>query len=71
MTDTTTVTRDQETLIRDNMALVGHMVRGMLFKVPAHVHRDEMGAPEFFTGGAKLIALSGRDGKLEAASLRA
>ena len=42
MTDTTTVTRDQETLIRDNMALVGHMVRGMLFKVPAHVHRDDL-----------------------------
>jgi RNA polymerase sigma factor FliA len=38
----TTVTRAQETLIRDNMALVGHMVREMLFKVPAHVHRDDL-----------------------------
>jgi RNA polymerase sigma factor for flagellar operon FliA len=37
-----TVTREQETLIRDNMALVGHMVREMLFKVPAHVHRDDL-----------------------------
>jgi RNA polymerase sigma factor for flagellar operon FliA len=36
------VTREQETLIRDNMALVGHMVREMLFKVPAHVHRDDL-----------------------------
>src|SRR4051794_1502960 len=39
---TRTVTREQETLIRDNMALVGHMVREMLFKVPAHVHRDDL-----------------------------
>src|SRR3954452_8188836 len=36
------VTREQETLVRDNMALVGHMVREMLFKVPAHVHRDDL-----------------------------
>ena len=39
---TTTVSREQETLIRENMALVGHMVREMLFKVPAHVHRDDL-----------------------------
>ena len=31
----------------------------------AHVQEDECGAPEFFTGGAKLLPLSGRDGKLE------
>jgi RNA polymerase sigma factor for flagellar operon FliA len=36
------VTPGQETLIRDNMALVGHMVREMLFKVPPHVHRDDL-----------------------------
>ncbi len=41
-TTTKTVTAEQETLIRDNMALVGHMVREMLFKVPAHVHRDDL-----------------------------
>jgi RNA polymerase sigma factor for flagellar operon FliA len=41
-TTTKTVSRAQETLIRDNMALVGHMVREMLFKVPAHVHRDDL-----------------------------
>jgi RNA polymerase sigma factor for flagellar operon FliA len=39
---TKTVSREQETLIRDNMPLVGHMVREMLFKVPAHVHRDDL-----------------------------
>ena len=37
-----TVTAEQETLIRDNMPLVGHMVREMLFKVPPHVHRDDL-----------------------------
>jgi RNA polymerase sigma factor for flagellar operon FliA len=36
------VSRAQEELIRDNMALVGHMVREMLFKVPPHVHRDDL-----------------------------
>jgi RNA polymerase sigma factor for flagellar operon FliA len=41
-TDTKSVTREQETMIRDNMALVGHMVREMLFKVPPHVHRDDL-----------------------------
>ncbi len=30
----------------------------------AHIHRDELGAPEFFTGGAKLVPIPGRDGKL-------
>ncbi|WP_030442679.1 sigma-70 family RNA polymerase sigma factor [Actinoplanes subtropicus] len=39
---TKSVTREQEQLIRDNMALVGHMVREMLFKVPPHVHRDDL-----------------------------
>lgn len=35
----------------------------------AHIHRDEFGAPEFFTRGAKLIPLAGRDGKISAAEL--
>jgi len=39
---TKTVTREQERLIRENMPLVGHMVRELLFKVPAHVHRDDL-----------------------------
>ncbi|MFI7601805.1 sigma-70 family RNA polymerase sigma factor [Actinoplanes sp. NPDC049681] len=37
-----TVSRELENLIRENMPLVGHMVREMLFKVPAHVHRDDL-----------------------------
>lgn len=32
----------------------------------SHLHTDECGAPEFFTGGAKLLALDGADGKLDA-----
>ncbi|MBL8834330.1 MAG: low specificity L-threonine aldolase [Rhodospirillales bacterium] len=35
----------------------------------AHVDDDECGAPEFYTGGAKLVGVDGRHGKLDAASL--
>jgi RNA polymerase sigma factor FliA len=54
VTTTKTVTVEQETLIRDNMALVGHMVREMLFKVPAHVHRDDLAS----AGYAALVTAS-------------
>ncbi len=37
----------------------------------AHIHVDECGAPEFFTGGAKLVPLAGAGGKLEVAGLEA
>lgn len=36
----------------------------------AHVSDDECGAPEFFTGGAKLVGLPGAFGKIAAATLR-
>ncbi|MEU7905500.1 sigma-70 family RNA polymerase sigma factor [Actinoplanes sp. NPDC049118] len=39
---TKTVSRELENMIRENMPLVGHLVREMLFKVPAHVHRDDL-----------------------------
>lgn len=32
----------------------------------AHINLDECGAPEFFTGGAKLVTLTGNHGKIEA-----
>jgi threonine aldolase len=35
----------------------------------AHVHDDECGAPEFFTGGAKLVGVPGLDGKITPAGL--
>lgn len=36
----------------------------------AHVETDECGAPEFFSHGAKLLAVEGRDGKLDPAGLK-
>lgn len=35
----------------------------------AHVMNDEGGAPEFFTGGAKLLTLPSPDGRIDAAAL--
>ena len=35
----------------------------------AHIHTDECGAPEMFTGGAKLLSLPGEHGKIEAQGL--
>jgi len=37
----------------------------------AHIHVDECGAPEFFTGGAKLVTRSGANGKLSPTDLSA
>lgn len=37
----------------------------------AHIEVDECGAPEFFTGGSKLIALPGAHAKLEPAAVEA
>lgn len=36
----------------------------------AHIERDERGAPEFFTGGAKLTLLPGQGGQIDEAALR-
>ncbi|TCS62520.1 threonine aldolase family protein [Varunaivibrio sulfuroxidans] len=36
----------------------------------AHINTDECGAPEMFTGGAKLIALDGAHGKIAPATLQ-
>ncbi|UCC13474.1 MAG: low specificity L-threonine aldolase [Gammaproteobacteria bacterium] len=35
----------------------------------SHLHTDECGAPEFYTGGAKLMTLAGANGKLDATSV--
>ncbi len=37
----------------------------------AHIEVDECGAPELFTGGAKLVVLDGDDGKIPSATLEA
>ena len=36
----------------------------------AHIERDERGAPEFFTGGAKLSLLPGAHAKIDLAALK-
>lgn len=37
----------------------------------SHISADECGAPEFFTGGAKLIGLEGMNGKIDCAMVEA
>jgi len=45
---------------------------GAVFCHPeSHIECDECGAPEFFTGGAKLVLLPGADGKLQPTALAA
>ncbi len=39
--------------------------------VTAHINTDECGAPEFYTGGAKIVGLSGADGKIRPEQLAA
>ena len=36
----------------------------------SHINTDECGAPEFFTGGAKLIPMRGANGKITANTMR-
>jgi len=36
----------------------------------SHIEEDECGAPEFYAGGAKLILVDGKDGKINPALLR-
>jgi len=36
----------------------------------AHIHDDECGAPELFTGGAKLVGIAGEGGKVTPEALR-
>ncbi len=44
---------------------------GVYCDAAAHIENDECGAPEFFTGGAKLLTLPSRDGRLSPAALSA
>lgn len=43
---------------------------GILCHDEAHIERDERGAPEFFTGGAKLALLPGKHARIELAALK-
>ncbi|MGC2652822.1 MAG: low specificity L-threonine aldolase [Mycobacterium sp.] len=44
---------------------------GVLCHRDSHINNDECGAPEFFTGGAKLIALGGQNAKIDPDELQA
>lgn len=51
-----------------NALALAHLCRsyhGVICHERAHCQTDECGAPEFFSGGAKLILASGANGKLE------
>jgi threonine aldolase len=37
---------------------------GVFCHEESHIHDDECGAPEFFTGGAKLVGIAGEGGKI-------
>ena len=43
----------------------------VLCHAESHIERDECGAPEFFTGGAKLSLVTGAGAKISAADLKA
>jgi threonine aldolase len=56
-----------------NALLLSHLARsyhGIVCHEAAHVQSDECGAPEFFSGGAKLISLPGAGAKLAPDSLQ-
>ena len=42
----------------------------VLSHAEAHINRDECGAPEFYTNGAKLVQLAGSRGKIDLAALK-
>src|SRR2546430_5187758 len=48
-----------------SLAQLCRSYHGVICHENAHSHTDECGAPEFFSGGGKLIPTPGRNGKLE------
>jgi threonine aldolase len=53
------------------LATLVHPYGAVICAEESHIATDECGAPEFFTGGAKLIALPNRDGKIRPAQIDA
>jgi threonine aldolase len=56
-----------------NALSLSHLARsyhGIVCHEAAHAQSDECGAPEFFSGGAKLVTLAGAGGKLSPATLQ-
>jgi threonine aldolase len=57
-----------------NSLALAHLCRSfhsVLCHESSHIETDECGAPEFFSGGSKLLPMSGADGKLDLAQLEA
>lgn len=52
--------RDLEDLVRDNMPMVGHLVRELLNRVPGHVHSDDLSSAGFaaLLGAARSFDVS-------------
>jgi RNA polymerase sigma factor for flagellar operon FliA len=52
--------RDLEDLVRDNMPMVGHLVRELLNRVPGHVHADDLSSAGFaaLLGAARSFDVS-------------
>jgi threonine aldolase len=53
------------------LATVCRSYHAILCHEAAHVENDECGGPEFFSGGAKVRYLSGKDGRLTPAAIEA
>lgn len=49
------------------LALLARPWEAIFCHAHAHIEEDECGAPEFYTGGAKLVPLEGADGKIDPA----
>jgi len=47
------------------LAQVCQSFRSIICHQNAHIHTDECGAPEFFTGGSKLLLVDGGNGKID------
>jgi threonine aldolase len=47
------------------LAQVCRSFRSIICHQNAHIQTDECGAPEFFTGGSKLLLVGGRNGKID------
>src|SRR5207237_584445 len=52
------------------LAQVCQSFRSIICHQNAHIQTDECGAPEFFTGGSKLLLVGGADGKLEVGQVK-
>ena len=56
-----------------NALALGALTRpwsGIFCHEEAHIHDDECGAPELFSGGAKLVGIAGEEGKVTPGALR-